>query len=755
MDTLDLLVSIMIYAGSALMIYNIIRYGKFVKTSMELDKSGSRSLLIVPLLLLIFFLIGYVGVAVSGIGTPLIAAILLGGSIFVFLLLTVMYSIVGHIRQTDRLLSQRYEEMKSRLGTLSRDAFAVFLVDLTKDEIEDRAGTELTDEDHAHRTYSELYEARCGTVVSDDPEWGAHSAFRRGELLRRYQNGQTRITEIVLTRRPGGASAYVRLEATMTALPVSGDVVATIVERPYDEQIVHRALLEDVLMDEYDRIAYLSDGRYRKVISNDDQKTGMLLPPVDEDSYESLYFNYILPAQQKDGETPDGPNPLRLSVIDKALAEEKVYQVDAPFTIDGETHWKHFVFYRIDSKAKFYLMLLSDSTQRQEEQSARGKQLADALAEAVRSNQARTRFFTHISHGLRTPMNGILGFAGLARTENDPAKLHEYLDKVDVSGRRLLSLMDDLLSMSLIDSGKLTLAPEAVELPALAEKIKKNVTASWAEKKIEVVTDTSGLRDTTVMCDPQRLQMVLGRLLENACYFADEGGSVYLDMTQEEAPTFAFRVRSCGIQIPPEVLPRIFEAEVWSDNLGESLPGAGLGMVVAKSFVDYVGGSVDVQSAADGETAFTVRLPLEAVASSRDEHGHIGKALHILLVDDNEINREIAELLLTSEGWTVEQAENGAQAVEKFTAASPGTYDLILMDVQMPVMNGYEATAKIRALPDKKAASIPIIAVTANAYQEDANEALEAGMDGYVSKPIDPDTIRTVIERILTEKQGG
>ena len=207
------------------------------------------------------------------------------------------------------------------------------------------------------------------------------------------------------------------------------------------------------------------------------------------------------------------------------------------------------------------------------------------------------------------------------------------------------------------------------------------------------------------------------------------------------------------------MIDRVFEMDAWAMSpRNEELPGVGLGMAVAKAFVDLMGGTVFARTRDDGDTEFTIRLAFppaytEPEAPAEPAAGDLD--LHILLVDDNEINREIAELMLTAEGWTVEQAADGAQAVERITAAPPGTFDLVLMDVQMPVMNGYEATAAIRALPDAAKAAIPIIAVTANAYQEDANEALAAGMDGYISKPIDPAVIRSMVGRVLAEKQAA
>ena len=390
------LITVMIFAGSALMIYNIIRYGMFVKNSRNLEQQTMRvGMLVVPLILLIFFLVGYIVVGLSGIADLMMASILLGGSIFVFLLLMVMFRIIAHIRDTDRVLAHRYEEMRTELNAMTRDSLAAFLVNLTRDEVEERAGSFLYDSDYETDVYSEMLRARTAYAL-DAAGKETGSTFRREELLRRYEEGHTSVSTVMLVRRKDGEAGYVRMTATLSKMPVSGDIVAFIIERPYNEEVIQQALLEDVLMDQYDRIAYLIDGKYRVIISNSGKKKGLLLPDDEDDTYESLYLNYILPAMVREEGKDKGPNPLRLSVIDKAMAERTVYDVNAPFFLDGAKRYKHVVFYRIDRASKFYLMLVSDSTSLQEEQTAQNQKLTDALAEAVTAKNASSRFFARV-----------------------------------------------------------------------------------------------------------------------------------------------------------------------------------------------------------------------------------------------------------------------------------------------------------------------------------------------------------------------
>ena len=755
------LIYFMILAGSALMVYNIMRYGAFLKSDLALRQNRLSGLTAIPLLLLIFFLVGYLAVGVSGLANLLMASILLGGSIFVFMLLTVMYSIIRHIRDTDQVLSNRYEEMREELEAMTRDSLAVFLINLTRDEVEYRAGAYLYDSDYEHDSYSGLLSARAVNVLDASYAGAQRSPFRREELLQRYQEGETSVTERLLVRRRDGETGYVRLEANLSKMPVTGDVVAFIVVRPCNEELARKTLLETVLMDEYDRIAYLIDGNLRTLISNAGKKKSLLLPNDEDDTYESVYLNYILPAVPRDEEKAPGPNPLRLSVIDKALEKNPVYHVNAPFLIEGEKRWKEIVFYCIDRAAKFYLMLIADSTQLQEEQQAQNRRLSDALAEAVRAGEARSRFFSRVSHDLHVPLDGILSCAEHAGEAADLAEAKACAAKVSASGRSLLSLMDDLFDMSRIDGGELQPEEAPLDLRDLAEELGTWFAALRPEKELRFLADTGGLREPAVLCDRRLLHRVLARLLENASVFAPEKGTVRLTFSQEEGGGpekcgYLFFIRNDGMRIPEGKLARIFEAEAWEEGeKNAELPGVGLGMTVAKAFVDAMGGTVTAASDENGEAQFVIRfelkpLPAPPEEAAASEEAAEERAYRVLLADDNEINREIGELMLSEEGWTVDLAADGAEAVEKLTAAGPGAYDFILMDVQMPVMNGYEATAAIRALPDPALAAIPIIALTANAFQEDANAALAAGMNGHAVKPLDPAAIRRLISGILS-----
>ncbi len=757
---MDTIILAMILTGCALMVYNIIRYAMFVNSSIKLDRQLLKNgVLTVPLFLLIFFLVGYLIVGLGGLADLLTAAILLGGSIFVFLLLMVMYLIVGRVRDTEQQLAAQYEEMREEIGELTRDSVSFLRVNLTKDEVEERGGA-LYDSDYAHDRYSDLLEARGGNVLGGTAA-GNRGLFSRDGLLAQYRSGVTGAEEVLLVRDRDGRTSFVKLEATMTKKPVSGDVVAFIVERPYNEEIVKKTLLEKVLMDQYDRIAYIINGQFSVLVSNPDRRHGLPLPESEGESYESVYLNCILPAMNYDRAANAGrPNPLRLSVIEKELRSRACYEVDAPFTVDGDPIYKRFVFYRIDETSGFYLMLLSDSTKLREDQERRNAELSEALAEAVRSNESRVRFFRNISHDLRTPLTGITGFADLAARESDPEKLRSHVSKIGASSRRLLAMMNDLFAMSLIDSGTLRLSAAPVELSSVADSLRTRFGLLLPEKKLVFRADLSGVEHTRFLCDAQRLDQVLGRLLDNSVSFAPEGSEV--TFTAAETPLqsggseYVFDIANRGVKMPDGVVSSLFSADTWNYGMDlPDIPGSGLGMAVAKSLVDLMGGTVSVASNEDSRIVLEVRVPFEPVttAESAGEGGgemSSGGPYRLLVVDDNDMNREIAQLVLEGEGHKVDLAADGAEAL-RILGGGEVPYDAVLMDVQMPGMNGYETTAAIRALPGGVVSSVPVIAMTANAYQEDRASALAAGMNGYVTKPINPkeicDAVRGIIGR--------
>ena len=549
-----------------------------------------------------------------------------------------------------------------------------------------------------------------------------------------------------------------------------------------------------------------------------------------------------------------------------------------------ELRWFHIVAMgsEVADRTKYILVLSDRTADRQVNQA-----LSDAVAAAETANRAKSTFLSNMSHDIRTPMNAIIGFTTLALSNlDDKERVKDYLAKTLASSNHLLSLINDVLDMSRIESGKIHLEEVEVNLSDVLHDLKTIVSGQIYAKQLELYMDAMDVTDEDVYCDKTRLNQVLLNLLSNAIKFTPAGGTVSVRVRQLAGKVrgcgqYEFRVKDNGIGMSPEFAQKIFEPfERERTSTVSRIQGTGLGMAITKNIVDMMGGTIEVQTAQGKGTEFIIRVPMraqaeqhrpvekiteleglkalvvdddfntcdsvtkmlvkvgmraewtlsgkEAVLRARQSiemsdvyHAYIidwrlpdmngievtrqirnlhddtpiiiltaydwsdieveakaagvtafcskpmfmsdlretlmnaigqtqtdaaqellpeknvgFKGRHILLVEDNELNREIAQEILREYGFRVDPAENGAVAVEKVRTAAPGSYDLVLMDVQMPVMDGYTATRQIRALDDPALAKIPILAMTANAFDEDRRNALESGMNGFLSKPI-------------------
>ena len=398
---------------------------------------------------------------------------------------------------------------------------------------------------------------------------------------------------------------------------------------------------------------------------------------------------------------------------------------------------------------------------------------------AEENSKAKSMFLSNMSHDIRTPMNAIIGYVELSQRirkpcetctrehcEHDiPTKLKEYMDKIGASSQHLLALINDILEMSRIESGKMELDYEPDDLVKAIDEAEDMFATQMAGKGIEFVVDTSGVTNRYVHFDKNRLNRVLLNLLSNAYKFTPEDGKISVTLTETEATAedaaFELRVKDSGIGMTKEFADTVFEAFTRERNSTVSgIQGTGLGMSITKSIIDMMGGAIDVETAPGEGTEFIIRFRLalapelaekaarekEAAAQSDGDDTTMFAGKKLLLVDDLDVNREIAKMLLMGSGFEVDTATNGQEAVDAVAAADPGAYSAVLMDIQMPVMNGYEATKAIRALGGERGL-VPILAMTASAFSEDVAKAKSIGMDGHIAKPIDiPQMMQTLSE---------
>ena len=388
---------------------------------------------------------------------------------------------------------------------------------------------------------------------------------------------------------------------------------------------------------------------------------------------------------------------------------------------------------------------------------------AEALQSAERASKAKTDFLSNMSHDIRTPMNAIIGITTLMKNElHDPEKLAEHLGKLESSGQLLLGIINDILDMSRIESGKTTLNVEKMNLSQQVRQL-DGMIRQQAGQRGQTFTVTTHVQHENVLGDPNRLNQVLMNILSNAVKYTPKGGHIRLEVDElprnEHYARYRFVVQDDGIGMSEEFQKTLFEPFTREERSGTNkVQGTGLGMAITKSIVDLMGGSISVESASGQGTRFEVVLefPMDTEADAVQKAQALPEeteetsplcGMKFLCAEDNAINAEILQMLLEAKGASCTICSNGQEIVEAFAAVKPGEYDMILMDVQMPVMDGLEATRRIRNGENPLGRIIPILAMTANAFLEDMQKSKEAGMDEHLSKPVDISALEQTVKR--------
>ena len=390
------------------------------------------------------------------------------------------------------------------------------------------------------------------------------------------------------------------------------------------------------------------------------------------------------------------------------------------------------------------------------------RELEEALDMANKANSAKTVFLNSMSHDIGTPMNAIIGFTDLlGENLGDEKKARDYIGKIKSSSDYLLSLINNVLEMARIESGRSDLDERDISVEKSLDAVYWIFEAQMKEKHIDFIWDVN-VKHNNIKCDVVKLKEILMNIINNAYKYSLPGDSVAVRI--EEIPCdrdgyarIQTTVKDTGIGMSEEFLEHIFEDFTRAQTSTESGQfGTGLGMAIVKKIVDLMGGTIDVQSKQGVGTTFTVTLEHKIaeiavenreVVKSTEDYSFRGK--RILLVEDNDLNAEIAQTILAGTGMTVDRACDGIQCVDVLKGSEPGYYDMVLMDIQMPNMDGYEATRIIRQLEDKRLSEIPIIAMTANAFAEDRKQAFDAGMNGHIAKPINAENLKMTLAGIL------
>ena len=393
----------------------------------------------------------------------------------------------------------------------------------------------------------------------------------------------------------------------------------------------------------------------------------------------------------------------------------------------------------------------------------KAKEMAVLAEQAQAASKAKSTFLSNMSHDIRTPMNAIIGFTNIALHQDSVPEMHSCLKKIEESSDHLLSLLNDVLDLSRIESGKVEFSPVPANITAVTDSVIEIVKGMLLNRELNFEVHREPLQNPYVMTEPVRIREILVNILNNAVKFTKDGGTIRFDAGSRPGAdaqhiVICYRIKDTGIGMSEDFQKKIFDEFAQEENgVRTQYKGTGLGMPISKKYIELMGGTITVDSRKGVGTTFTVEIPMELTNAEKVEktkpfvqHNDL-KGIKVLLAEDNDLNAELATILLEDLGMTVTRAADGQEVVDLFAEHPAGTYDIILMDIMMPKMDGHQAAKAIRAMyadrPD--AEEIPIIALSANAFSEDVQASLDAGMNGHVSKPLNMEEVTKVIERNL------
>ena len=453
---------------------------------------------------------------------------------------------------------------------------------------------------------------------------------------------------------------------------------------------------------------------------------------------------------------------LNLEAIRKRLLTEDNFYVNYRALENGEERYLQLRLVDVGQERKASEVVLGSRRVDEEihHELEQKRLLAEALEKANQAMAAKDTFLSNMSHDMRTPMNAIVGFAALARKNLDkPDTARDYIGRMESSARQLMGMIERVLEISAAVTGDSHTQEEACDLCGIVREVYDFMAPQAEEKKIDFQLDFSGVSHSGIYGDEEKLRQLAMYLTNNAVTYTKPGGRVRVSLSERELlagqyAVYQLEVADTGIGISQAFLSRIFEPfSREKDTTHSGVHGIGLGMAIAKSIVEKMGGTIVVRSEVGRGSVFTAtldfRIQPDQVHAAPEGRGAVRRPRKILLVEDNEINREIATELLQELEYVIDTAPDGSVAVEKLRGARPGDYDAVLMDIQMPVMNGWEAARAIRALPDPKVAEIPIIALSANVLESDLRKSAESGMNAHLAKPMDVAEVQKTIEEFL------
>ena len=675
---------------------------------------------------------------------------------------------ITEVRRSQKIFEA---QMQTLLGAIP-EAQGIFHLDITSDVcLSINGSSKNLDTMEQKTTVNDLVRQVASFVPHEKGKKEFFSFFNREALLNAYKKGKAEIKKETDSYFDDGSIRSACITARFFMNPSTDHLECVIYGMDITEEKKEHLAYEKHMKEQFGIFNALSKDYLNIFLVDGDTDTAKILKL---DGYVTtglvndpdVIYPYKATCEQYISERvhPDDQEMMRdamkIENVLQELAGKKEYVSAYKTLVNGEVHYYQFKYMRLENTKHIIAGFQNIDALITKERKVQEK-LELALKAEEQSNQAKRLFMNSMSHDIRTPLNAIVGYTTLASSHiEDKDAVKKYLSRITTAGSHLIALVNDILEVNQIESGNIQMDELPVYIPDVIAELEAIMQASVSEKNLNFIVDAEDIVHKKILADKLRLNQVLLNILGNSVKFTKPGGSIYfkvkeMENASEGYASYCFHIKDTGIGMSQEFSKHIFETFTRERTVTVSgIQGSGLGMAIAKNIVDLLGGTIQVNSEVGKGTETTVFLQFkvcDSLEENKEDHDSIpdfsGKK--ILLVEDNELNREIAAEILQEAGFTLETAEDGMAAVEKMCHRNAENYDLILMDIQMPKMDGYEATRKIRKLHEPEKSGIPIIAMTANAFAEDRQKAFEAGMDGYIAKPIDISKMMGILKDFL------
>ena len=673
------------------------------------------------------------------------------------------YFDVTVLKEYEERLRSVYTSMGKEFYDMDRYTLGLMRVNLTRDSVEDIKGIDLYRTDRIGMPFTASMQQRMKYYPIDTERAQFQRIFDRNVLIAGFAQGKVLASQVLYSKRQDGTMCYVNVSASLTRHPLTGDIIAFITEKEYNVNKVRETLIRKILAQQFDMVSYVAEGEYGVVVGDPSRiKGGSIFPLTRYGNYSEYLENQVFPVLSGSDEYKRAIRAaLDLGHIRKQIRIQDPYSVNIAIEMDGQIYYKRFDFFLVDPQAHFSIVLKSDTTEIQREQIRRNEQLAEALDEARQANMAKTAFLSSMSHEIRTPMNAIIGLDNIALSDPDISqRTREQLEKIGGSARHLLGLINDILDMSRIESGRMVLKKEEFRFGSFLDQVNTMINGQCQDKKLHYDCVIKGSVDHYYIGDDMKLKQVLINILGNSVKFTNPPGNVSLMVEQtasfEDKRTLRFTVADTGIGMDKEYIPRLFEAFSQEDETSTNkYGGSGLGMAITKNIVEMMNGTIDVESEKDRGTTFTVTVTLRA--SGRTDNVESSKLrpqdMRVLIIDDDPLACEHARVVLNELGITTDTCLSGEEGLEliELHHARREDFNMILVDWKMPGLDGIEVTRAIRKIMGKESA---VVILTAYSWDDIEEEAKQAGVDSFMAKPLFAGNVMAEFEKAAMSRQA-